>query len=75
MNAKERIEIRQAVADYMSSEGCSCCRDIDGHNLHKEKLAKLLGIKKYSDGSGYDFSKHTTTVFTETIVYPTRRKK
>ncbi len=53
-------QLREAVANYMSSEGCSCCRDVDGHKQHEEKLAKLLGVKKYSDGSGYDFSKHKT---------------
>ena len=52
--------LRRAVADYMRSEGCSCCQDIDGHNKHKEALAKLLHVKKYSDGSGYDFGRYRT---------------
>ena len=51
-------QIRQAVADYMSSEGCSCCRDIEGHENHKKTLAKLLKVKKYKDRSGYDFDKY-----------------
>ncbi len=49
--------IRQAVADYMSSEGCSCCQDIDAHKEHEKILAKLLRVPLYSDGSGYDFFK------------------
>lgn len=57
---KEIKKIRQAVADYMSSEGCSCCQDIDGHKLHEALLAKLLNVPKYKDGSGYDFSKFQT---------------
>lgn len=52
--------IRRAVADYMSSEGCSCCRDIDAHYRHAGELAKLLRVKKYSDGSGYDFTAYRT---------------
>lgn len=47
-------EIRQAVAAYMWSEGCSCCRS-DNHDENGERLALLLGVKKYEDGSGYDW--------------------
>ena len=54
---KERIKIRQAIADYMSSEGCSCCEDYENHKLHKSVLASLLKVPKYKDGSGYDFYK------------------
>ena len=53
-------EIRQAVADYMQSEGCSCCRDYDAHKLHTERLGKLLKVSKYDDGSGRNFSKYRT---------------
>jgi methionine aminopeptidase len=56
MNEKELQEIRQAVADYMRSEGCSCCRDIDAHEAHTAKLAELLNVPQYSDGSGWNFS-------------------
>lgn len=49
--------IRKAVADYMYTEGCSCCRDIDGHKEAEKRLAKLLRVPKYKDGSGYDFTK------------------
>jgi len=49
-------EIRRAVADYMESEGCSCCRGSD-HPEHAKRLAKLLRVPKYSDGSGYNFGK------------------
>ena len=52
--------IRQAVADYMYSEGCSCCRDSDAHEEHKKKLAELLNVKPYEDGSSYDFSVYRT---------------
>jgi hypothetical protein len=50
-------EIRQAVADYMYSEGCSCCRDKDAHEINAARLAKLLKVPMYDDKSGYDFSK------------------
>ncbi len=49
-------EVRQAIAEYMYSEGCSCCRDIDAHEVNKKRLAELLNVPLYSDGSGYDFS-------------------
>ena len=51
MNLKE---LRTAIADYMQSEGCSCCRDIDAHIKHRERLAKLLRLRKRDDW--YDFS-------------------
>ena len=56
---KLRAELRQAVADYMYSEGCSCCQ-AEAHEKHAERLGKLLNVKKYDDGSGYNFSKHRT---------------
>ena len=55
MTLEEQAEMRRMVADYMSSEGCSCCRDIGAHKKHAEALAIALGIKRYDDGSGYDF--------------------
>jgi len=53
---KQQGDIRQAVADYMQSEGCGCCRDYDAHEKHTERLAELLDVAPYADGSGYDFS-------------------
>ena len=53
-------KIRQAVADYIRSEGCSCCSDYDLHREHQHILGKLLKVCPYSDGSGYDFSKYRT---------------
>lgn len=60
--AKFRKELRQAVADYMYSEGCSCCRDTPAHDEHKARLGKLLRVRSedagMKDGSRwYDFSK------------------
>lgn len=60
MDAKERAEIRRLVADYMRSEGCSCCRDTEAHEKHTEALAKVLKVRKYDDGSGYDFAYYRT---------------
>ncbi len=51
-------KLRTAVADYMRSEGCGCCGDSEAHRQHTEALAKLLNVRKYKDGSGYDFSKY-----------------
>lgn len=53
-------KIRTALANYIRSEGCSCCRNIEEHEKDTATLAKLLKIPKYSDGSGYDFGKYET---------------
>jgi len=55
-----KIELRNAVANYIGSEGCSCCENIDDHKEHKEHLAKLLDVEPYEDNSGYDFYKYMT---------------
>ena len=55
MTKQEIAEIRRAVADYMASEGCSCCQNTEKHQEAKAKLAKLLHVPKYEDGSGYNF--------------------
>ena len=57
---KELNKIKQAIADYMATEGCSCCENIDGHNKAKEELALLLDVPKYNDSLGYNFSKFET---------------
>jgi hypothetical protein len=49
--------VRQAVADYMRSEGCYCCQDRTAHRQHEAKLAKLLHVPMYGDKSGYNFGK------------------
>ena len=62
VNAVEKIksDLRQAVADYMRSEGCSCCQDIEGHRQHTKRIAELLGVAPYSDNSGFDFTPYRT---------------
>lgn len=50
-------ELRKALADYMNSEGCSCCRG-PAHEANAARLAKLLRVPKYADGSGYNFAKY-----------------
>lgn len=52
-------QLREAVANYMYSEGCSCCRS-SNHDENAEALAKLLSFKKFSDKSGYDFYSYRT---------------
>jgi hypothetical protein len=52
--------IRTALADYMRSEGCSCCEDTDTHKEAGARLAKLLRVPRYKDGSGYDFDRYRT---------------
>ena len=57
MNEEERNHIRQAVANYIKSEGCSCCQNIETHKEAKRILAGLLNVPMYDDASGYDFYK------------------
>lgn len=52
-----RNAIRTAIADYMNSEGCSCCRNKEKHSAAQKRLAKLLSVPACKDGSGYDFYK------------------
>lgn len=59
-NRKTLSDIRTAVADYMRSEGCSCCQDTEAHKEHKARLAKLLHVAKYEDQSGFNFPKYQT---------------
>lgn len=56
------LEILCALADYIRSEGCSCCCNIEDHDEAISRLGRLLRVKKYSDGSGYDFRGYETKV-------------
>jgi len=47
--------MREAFSKYYRSEGCNCCQNVEDHNVAKDEIGKLLGFKKYTDGSGYDF--------------------
>ena len=55
-NKQLKETIRIAVADYMCSEGCSCCRDIGAHEVNTKRLAELLNVPMYDDESGFNFS-------------------
>lgn len=56
---KKLEAIRQAVADYMRSEGCSCCQDREAHQQHRARLGELLGVPQVDDW--YDFTPFRTT--------------
>ena len=53
-------DIRNALADYIASEGCACCRNEEAHTEALNRLGKFLKAKKYKDGSGYDFWQYRT---------------
>ncbi len=57
---KKLEQIRQAIADYMWAEGCSCCQDTERHDDAENRLGQLLEVPRYSDDSGYDFSQFRT---------------
>jgi hypothetical protein len=52
--------IRDALADYIRSEGCSCCQDTEKHQEAAKRLAELINVEPYEDGSGYNFYKYGT---------------
>ncbi len=58
--AEFRAEARRLIADYMYSEGCSCCQSIGEHSAAKDALGKLFHVAKYADGSGYDWFSYRT---------------
>jgi hypothetical protein len=58
MTKQERAELRRLLGDYIASEGCSCCENIDEHKAAGDALGKLLKVSKYKDGSGYDFRRY-----------------
>jgi hypothetical protein len=55
--AEFKKKVREALANYMYSEGCSCCQRSD-HEIHATELGKLLHMRKFPDKSGYDFSQY-----------------
>lgn len=57
---KKLENIRRALADYMRSEGCGCCRNEDAHKENTATLASLLNVPMYDDLSGYDFNQFST---------------
>lgn len=59
-NQQKNKEIREAIANYIASEGCGCCADGDKHREHRRILGKLLKVPMYKDKSGYNFSKFVT---------------
>lgn len=52
--------LQKAVADYMWSEGCSCCQNVKAHEKAEARLAELLKPDAYEDGSGWDWGKYKT---------------
>ncbi len=50
-------KLRKLFSDFTQQEGCSCCRG-NNYESDKNEIGKVLGFKKYKDGSGYDFNKH-----------------
>lgn len=60
MDRKERAAMRQAVADYMRTEGCGCCSDREQHDADRAVLAKMLRVPRYPDGSGHNFARFQT---------------
>lgn len=57
-----KAEVRAAFAEYVYTEGCSCCRSDPEHDIAKSTLGRLLGVRKYADRSGYDFYRYRVTI-------------
>lgn len=54
------VRVRNALADYMRAEGCDCCREHNEHAEAAKRLATLLNVPAYDDGSGFNFSIYQT---------------
>ena len=54
------VDVRRAIADYMWTEGCSCCQNRTAHEDAATRLAEILDVPRYSDGSGLNFYKYRT---------------
>lgn len=59
MTKKELDQLRDAIADYMASEGCGCCRNHDAHDANRKRIGELLKIRADKEG-WHDFSKFGT---------------
>lgn len=57
MTLAEKKEIRRMVADLICSAGCDCCRNTRIWEKAQAELAKKLGVSRYKDGSGFNFTK------------------
>ena len=61
MTKQERDDLRNAIADYMWSEGCGCCRNHEKHEENRKRLAALLQIVP-DTGGDFSFFQYRTTV-------------
>jgi len=52
--------IRELIANYMRSEGCTCCQDLEEHADVKRRLGELLNCGKYNDEDEYNFYQYAT---------------
>jgi hypothetical protein len=52
---KKLDKIREQVARLYCASGCSCCQDTEKWNAASERLAKLLDVPPYKDGSGHEW--------------------
>ena len=55
-----KAKLRNLIADYMRSEGCSCCQNTEMHDDIHRKLGELLDVPLYDDGSGHNFYQFCT---------------
>jgi len=53
-------EVRELIANYMRSEGCTCCQDLEEHTDVKRRLGELLDCGKYNDEDEYNFYQYVT---------------
>ena len=53
-------EVRELIANYMRSEGCTCCQDFEEHAKNKKLLGELLDCGKYDGEDDYNFHQYAT---------------
>ncbi len=53
-------EVRELIANYIQSEGCTCCQNIEEHTKAKWRLGELLECGKYNDEDVHNFYQYAT---------------
>ena len=53
-------KIKQALVQYINSEGCGCCENDDEHEAAEKTLAELFDVPRHSNNLHYDWDGDNT---------------
>ena len=49
----DKDKLIEAFANYVASEGCSCCQDVKHHKIARKEMMELLGLNP--EANIYDY--------------------